>query len=110
MLSRLLQIRAHLGKDDLGLFNVKVGVLAFFNAVLLQLVMPVCGEPMTCQATFDAYQGAAIQRHNGTPGLGDLHQIRHITPYPGDAGHFSQTTAVQLQSHMVRQLRRTGAA
>ena len=110
MLSRLLQIRAHLGKDDLGLFNVKVGVLAFFNAVLLQLVMPVCGEPMARQTTFDADQGTAIQGHNGASRLRNFQQVRHITTDAGDAGHFSQTTAVQLQSHMVRQLRRTGAA
>ena len=49
--------------EHLGRFlGVEVLVVAFFDAVLMQLVVARWRDAMACQRTLDAHQGAAIQR------------------------------------------------
>lgn len=103
------------GAGDLGgycfdLSRIEVSLVAFLDAVFMELEIPARGDMVTCQRALYAGEDATIDADDGTSGLGNFQQVRHIAANTGDAGHFRHTPAIQLQRNLVRRLCRAGAS
>jgi hypothetical protein len=67
-------------------------------------------QTMLLQAVFNALQRATIQRKNPPPRARFVDQRCHMPADTNDAGHFSETTAIQAHGQGVGQLGDVGAA
>src|SRR3989344_944666 len=105
-----LLIGLHLLQHQRGLHGVKVFVRVLFHAVLLQLVVPVGHDAVARQRAFHADQRTAVERDDGPARAHGLHQVRHVAAHPRDARHLGHAAPVELQRHVVGQLRGAGAA
>ena len=93
-----------------GLKGVEVLMRVFFHVVFLKLKVPLRGQAVAGQAAFDAHQQATVERDDGPARLGNPDQIGHVAAHPGNARHLGHAAPIELDGHVIGQLRGAGAA
>ena len=84
--------------------------MALAQPVMAKNQMHIRMQPMLLEAVFNTLQWTAIQRKNPPSRARFVDQRRHMPANTNDAGHFSETSAIQAHGQGVGQLGDVGAA